>query len=303
MRETRHTNQFRNRKAALFLILGIYLLCELVKDFEFLYLRTDQTFLAENIVCKLFAIGVIAFSLHKLHLSWSAIGFRSSGVLRGAALGLSLGVITFAASYFIEFLVLRGMGLRPEFSFYIANFAISGQNITGVSIPALAVCIAGNLVNVWAEEGLFRGLLLRIGQTAFSQKRANLIQAALFGFWHIIVAAVWLADGSITLPEALVMSAGYLLLAGILGYEWGLCAAMTGTLWAGAFEHFFNNFIGNSLHVLTETGADELQVLRILISNLLSLLIVIGLTRLKKGRFYRIGHTKTASSTKQAPSV
>ena len=40
------------------------------------------------------------------------------------------------------------------------------------------------------------------------------------------------------------------------------------------FEHLFNNFIGNVLHTVTETGADELQILRILLSNLLSLAIV-----------------------------
>ncbi len=48
-------------KKPLLLILGIYLICQLVKDFEFLVLKTDQTFLAENIICKLFAIGMIFF--------------------------------------------------------------------------------------------------------------------------------------------------------------------------------------------------------------------------------------------------
>lgn len=264
------------------LIFGVYLICELVKDFEFLVLKTDQTFLAENIICKLFAIGVVFFCLHKLRISWSSIGFKKSGMLQGCVLGLSLGVVTFSAAYFAEYLILKNMGLHPKFAFYIANFTISNQNIIGVSMPALVICILGNIVNVWAEEGLFRGLLFQIGKMSYTQKTANLIQSLLFGLWHVITVVVWVLDGSIDVPAALIMATGYIVLAGILGYEWGLCVALTGTLWAGVFEHFFNNFISNTLHVVTETGTDELQIVRIIISNILSLLIVVLLTKVRK---------------------
>lgn len=271
-------------KKPFLLILGIYLICGLVKDFEFLVLKTDQTFLAENIICKLFAIGMIFFWLHKLQISWSSIGIKKCGIMKGAALGLSLGVVTFSVSYSVEYLILKNMGLQPKFSFYIANFTISNQNIIGVSMSALVICLLGNIINVWAEEGLFRGLLFQIGKMSYTQKTTNLIQSILFGLWHVITVVVWVFDGSIDIPTALIMSIGYIVLAGILGYEWGLCAALTGTLWAGVSEHFFNNFIGNTLHVITETGVDELQIIRIVISNILSLLIVILLTKIRKHR-------------------
>lgn len=269
-------------KKVLLLILGIFLICSVAKDFEFLVLKTDQTFLAENIYCKLFAIVIIILSIRKLHFSWSEIGFKRNGVLKGALLGFSLGISTFAISYLIEFLILKNMGLRPHFAFYIANFTISEQNVAGVSVSALAICVFGNILNVVAEEGLFRGLLFRIGKSTFTQRTANLIQAALFGVWHIIMVIVWIVDGTIDIPTALVMAIGYVVLAGILGYEWGLCVALTGTLWAGIFEHFFNNFISNSLHMVTETGVDELQIIRIVISNILSLLTVIIITKARK---------------------
>lgn len=273
-----------NKTKGLLFLLGVYLICGLVKDFEFLFLKTDRTFLAENIFCKLFAIGMIFFCLKKMHLSWNSIGFKKSGVARGAVLGLSLGAITFSLSYLAEYLILQSKGLHPHFSFYIANFAISNQNIAGISISALVICVVGNIVNVWAEEGLFRGLLFYMGRLHFTQRAANMIQSALFGLWHVIIVIVWIADGSIDIPSALIMAAGYMILAGILGYEWGLCAALTGTLWAGAFEHFFNNFIGNTLHVISETGVDELQIIRIVLSNVLSLLFVTILTKVQKTR-------------------
>ena len=263
------------------MILLVFLICELVKDFEFLVLKTDQTFLAENIICKIAAIGVIFICLRRFHLTWEDLGFELSGILRGAALGLALGFVTYAASYAAEYFILQNAGLNPKFSFYIANFSISSQNVTGMSAAALAVCLLGNFINVWAEEGLFRGLFLRLGKMSYSEKQSNLIQAVLFGLWHLIIVGVWFINGSIAAPAAVVMSIGYVALAGILGYEWGLCAALTGTLWAGAFEHFFNNFIGNTLHVISDTGADELQIVRILISNVLSLVIVIALTERK----------------------
>lgn len=224
-------------------------------------------------------IGVIFFCLKKLPLLSDGIGFGRAGLLRGAALGFALGIVTFFFSYLAELLILQGMGLHPALSFYISDFSLQSQNITGISIPALLICLAGNVLNVWAEEGIFRGLLYRTGAAAFGEKRANLLQAFLFSLWHVILPVAWLIEGSLTLPAALVMAAGYIVLAGILGYEWGLCAAMTGTLWTGIFEHFFNNFIGNSLHVVTETGADELQILRIVLSNVLSLTIVLVLSR------------------------
>ena len=272
----------QNTKKIPLMIIGIFVICSFVKDFEFLILKTDETFLAENIFCKLFAIVFIFLCLRKLNFSWDDIGFKKNGIASGAILGLSLGVITFSASYMIEYLIHKSMGLHPYLSFYIANFTISEQNVTGVSVTALAICILGNIVNVIAEEGLFRGLIFRIGNITYTRRKANIIQSILFGLWHIITVIVWIADGTINIPEAIVMSIGYVILAGILGYEWGLCAALTGTLWAGIFEHFFNNFIGNSLHMVTETGVDELQIIRIVISNVLSLVIVVILTKARK---------------------
>ena len=71
-------------------------------------------------------------------------------------------------------------------------------------------------------------------------------------------------------------------MSGILAYEWGLCLALTGTVWTGAFEHFFNNFITNSLHMVTDTGIDEMQILRIVLSNALSLAFVMIISKSAK---------------------
>lgn len=266
----------RGTKAAAFwYITAIFLICSTVEYIEFLFLKTDQTILGENIICKLVILAVIVLCLRRTDMRWADLGFRKNGLFKGMLYGFMLGAVTFAVSYLAEYVVLLISGKHPHLGFFVTNFALTGQNVTGLSLGAVIICIAGNILNVWAEEGLFRGLFLHLGQKGFSQRRANLLQALLFGIWHIVMVVQWVAEGQMGIGQALLMAAGYVLLAGVLGYEWGLCAALTGTLWTGVFEHFFNNFIGNSLHMVTESGIDELQILRIVLSNLLSLTIVL----------------------------
>lgn len=263
-------------------ILCLFLICSVVEYVEFLFIRTDRTILAENVLCKLFIILLIGAALYYSGKNPGWLGFRKRGILRSALLGLFLGASSFAISYGVEYIILTAMGRQPGLRFYISNFALTSQNVTGISFAAVLICIAGNILNVLAEEGLFRGLFLQMAKSVYPERISNLIQALLFGIWHIVMVVVWVMDGSMNIPAAVAMAAGYILLAGILGYEWGMCAALTGTIWAGMFEHFFNNFITNSLHVVTQTGADELQILRIVLSNILSLVFVIMIAKKRK---------------------
>lgn len=263
-------------------IILIYLACSIIKDIEFLIIKTDQTILAENIICKLFCILLIFVFIHFYGWKWSSLGFSKNGFFKGMISGFALGLGTFAVSYGIEILILVAQGKTPQLKFFITNFAISNQNVTGFSLSAVLICILGNIVNVWAEEGLFRGLFYKLGCERFSKNAANLIQAFLFGIWHIVTVVGWVLDGSMTVAGAAVMAVGYIVLAGILGLEWGFWVMITGTVWTGLFEHFFNNFISNALHVVTESGTDEMQIFRIVLSNILSLCVAIFV--MKKGK-------------------
>lgn len=274
----------KGRKKTFEIVLAIFVLCSVVKDIEFLVIKTDRTIISENIICKLFVVAVLLIALSRLGWNWRKIGFCKEGMLKNAVLGLSLGTSTFFLSYLTEYLVLSAMGKTPHIQFFITNFALTNQNVGGTSFKMVVICIIGNIVNVWAEEGLFRGLFFQMTKTSFTEKQSNFIQSLLFGLWHIITVIVWLLEGSINIPAACFMAVGYILLAGVLAYEWGLCIALTGTIWAGVFEHFFNNFITNSLHVVTDTGIDEMQILRIVLSNVLSLTFVLCLSRMAKNR-------------------
>ena len=263
------------KRRTISVISMMFILLMIIRAMEIVFVKTDQTWVGENILHKICCILLIGIALDMLKLHWSDLGFSKKGLLTGLKYGLALGMSTFFLSYAAEFIVLFVMGKHPSLQFYITNFSLTQTHTNGSSLLAIIVCMIGNIVNVCAEEGLFRGLFCKIGMQYYSQKTANMIQALLFGIWHITNVINPVIDGSMNIAMAVFMGTGYILLSGILAYEWGICAALSGTLWIGASEHLFNNFISNSLHTVTETGADELMIIRITLSNILSLIFVL----------------------------
>ncbi len=263
------------KRRTISVISMMFILLMIIRVIEIIFVKTDQTWIGENILHKICCILLIWIVLDMLRLHWSDLGFSKKGLFTGLKYGLALGISTFFLSYVVEFIVLFVMRKHPSLRFYITNFSLTQTYTNGSSLLAVIVCIIGNIVNVYAEEGLFRGLFCKIGIQYYSQKTVNIIQALLFGIWHITNVINPLLDGSMNIAMVVFMGIGYILLSGILAYEWGMCAALSGTLWIGASEHLFNNFISNSLHTVTETGADELMVIRITLSNILSLLFVL----------------------------
>ena len=55
----------------------------------------------------------------------------------------------------------------------------------------------------------------------------------------------------------------------------GLLYKIEGSLWVGFGDHLFNNVIATNLvHIITEDEADSMQIVRIIVAQLLSLVIV-----------------------------
>ena len=72
-----------------------------------------------------------------------------------------------------------------------------------------------------------------------------------------------------------LMGIGYIILAGIMGIKWGLLYHMTGNIWIGLGDHLFNNTVAtNMMHVVSQNGADELQIVRIMAAQIISFAIV-----------------------------
>ena len=276
-------NQITKSKKEIIRIISILILVTtIVKYIEFLFIRTDQTIIADNVITKIFCIIASLVAMKICGLKLSDIGLKFKNTFKYIGCGLGLGLFTFAISYGLEMSLLAAQGKAPKLSLFITNFGLSGATAeVSLSALALVICVLVNIINVLAEEGMFRGFILKVVTERWGFKTGNYVQALLFGIWHIVMCVLGVYDGQMSVLQAVVFAIGYVVLAGILAIEWGTCVSMTGVLWVGLSEHFFNNFIGNFLHVVSTSGTDEFQIIRIVISNLLSLGIVLCINKNK----------------------
>lgn len=254
----------------------IFTTCAIIRCLEYFVIRTDETIIAENFIHKVLGI-IILFSMIKLlNLSWKDIGFKSVSLLKNLSDGLLLGFICFSVSYGIEFIINLIQNKNPHLEIYASGFSLSGEQVQQTGIAFVLLCIIFNIINVWMEEGIFRGLFLGILESKYSFAFANIISALLFGIWHWVMPMRSYIDGESSLTNLLVMGIGYIVLAGVMSIKWSMLYKMTNTLWVGIGDHLFNNVVAtNLLHVVSDAGSDELQIVRIMIAQLSSFLLVL----------------------------
>ncbi|MCR4657240.1 MAG: CPBP family intramembrane metalloprotease [Lachnospiraceae bacterium] len=247
-----------------------------VHGFEAIVLKMDETVFGENFINKLFGIGVVFIVLRSVKWKWTTIGFAKTGLVRNLGLGLLVALCSFVISYGLEIMVLKSKGHDIRFGFFTTGFSLTGETAVHTGFGFILMCIFFNIINVVMEEGTFRGLFYHIASIDHSREYALLFQAFLFGVWHIVTPLHNLIDGDINIVSFLALSAGYIILAGLMGIKWGLLYRMTGSLYAGMADHFFNNCVAtNLLHVVTENGIDEMMILRVAIAQLCSFAVIV----------------------------
>ena len=263
------------RKNTVVSSLIIFAILILVHGFEAIVLRMDETVFGENFINKLFGIGVLFIVLRGLNLKWTDIGFAKTGITKNIGLGLLIAICSFVISYSAEILIMKGNGHSVRFGVFTTGFSLTGDAVMHTGIGFILLCIFFNVINVVMEEGTFRGLFFYIIGTDHSPRYAMLFQAFLFGVWHIVTPLHNLIDGDINIGAFVALGIGYIILAGMMGIKWELLYRMTGSLYTGMADHFFNNCIAtNLLHVISENGTDEMMIVRVAIAQLLSFVVV-----------------------------
>lgn len=89
------------------IIAVMVLVCTVIKYIEFLFIRTDQTIIADNVITKLTCIAAFVMVCRLCGLKASDIGFKNVQVLKRVGCGLGLGICTFAVSYGVELQIIR----------------------------------------------------------------------------------------------------------------------------------------------------------------------------------------------------
>lgn len=265
-------------------ILIFYAICFLPRAIEYFVIRTDQSIIGEAFLHKLMGIGLLAMAVRQLQYTWRDIGFRAEQMLRGTGLGLLLGGIVFTAGYGAEMIMQSGAGQAPTLQFYTASYVLQGSPVIQTGVIFILICVLGNIINVVMEEGIFRGLFVRLTEEKYSFAAACIFSSLLFGFWHIAQPMRNVLDGVQSLPEACMMGVMLIAASMLVGIQNVLLYKLTGALWVGMASHFVNNTIVNLLHVVTITGQDEMQTVRIAIAQMLSFMIVLVLFKRQKNK-------------------
>ena len=252
----------------------IFTICLIARVIEYFVIRTDESILSENFLHKVFGIILLWTILYYAKLKWRDIGFNTKDIFSGIGKGLLFGFICCVFAYAIEGLILYNMNHSFKLSFYTTGFSLNNDMNQQTGIIFIFLCIIFNIINVWMEEGIFRGLFTKILED-ISYNTSLFLIAFLFGIWHLVMPFRDYLEGKSSISNLLVMGIGYVILAGMMSIKWSLLYRMTGSLWIGLGDHLFNNVISNLLHVVSNNEVDNVQIVRILIWQILSFVIVL----------------------------
>ncbi len=236
-------------------------------------LRLDELW-GEILLSKALGFCLVVVFLWLIGKNLGAIGLEIRGFGRGLLLGVILAVIPFIISYAAEWIILAQSGKNPGLLFAAID---PKAGVTGGFLFGLWL-VAGNLVNAFMEEGLFRGVMLKLFRAKLSFQKANWLQAVLFGAWHLVWVVKWYQTGSISTPAEIGMAVISNFVPQLfMGIVWGYAFLKTGNLWIPWAAHTLTNTVLNLIHVTTSGGMDTAMVLRMVIFTNASLLMIFAI--------------------------
>ena len=262
--------------------LILFAVCLMVHTIEVMFIRTDETVFAECFINKVFGITALFWVLSRHKMNWRDIGFKKEAFLSSTAKGIGICAGSYLAAFAAEFIILAAQGRPAHLEFFVTGFSLTGSTVKLTGAGFVLMCIFFNIINVWMEEGVFRGFFIKYISCGHDRKKALYISSLLFGLWHLVTPVRSLLDGDMSSTEFAVMSVGYVVLSMLMGIKWGLLYQMSGNIWIGMADHFFNNcVVTNLLHVVTADGVDEMQIIRVITGELISFIAVTAYSRIK----------------------
>lgn len=265
-----------NKKGkSLSVVLIIYLICFTFRILEYFVLRTDQTFWGEAFIHKLIGIAILFVGIKLYDFKFKEIGFDKGKSILYISKGLAFGFVIFVFAYSAEILILALQGNFKTLALYVSAYAVDGNIGNQTALVFFALCTIGNIINVVMEEGVFRGLFPKLLEQKYTLIISAIIASGLFGIWHIMAPIRNYYDGTMSWGGFIANSVLLVITSSLVGFKFAMLTKLTGNLYMAMGDHFVNNTIVNIFHVISNTGADELMILRISIAQSVSFIVVL----------------------------
>lgn len=233
-------------------------------------LRLDER-LGEIILSKALGFVLVLLFIWAIGRNPDSIGLHGRRVGEGLLIGVVITILPFIIAYTVEWVVLGQMGQEPRLLFSAID---PKAGVTGGLLFALWL-VAGNFINSFMEEGLFRGAMLNLNRMRLSFGKAIWLQALLFGVWHLVWVVKWYQSGIVSTPGQIGMAVVANFLPQIcLGLVWGYAYLKTDNLWTAWLAHTLTNTTLNLLHVATVDGMDPGMSIRMTTFSIVSLFMM-----------------------------
>jgi membrane protease YdiL (CAAX protease family) len=229
-------------------------------------LRLDER-LGEIILCKTLGFVLVIVFVWVAGRSLRDIGLHSWRLGPSLLIGVVITVIALVAGYGVEFAVQ--LQSQPVVHFEAID---PKAGVTGGQLFVLWMIFC-NVINSFMEEGLFRGVMIRLFRIKLSFWKTNALQAFLFAIWHLPWVLKWVQTGQLEAHGGLFFATLSQFLPMLLvGFAWGYFYLKTGSLWVPWVAHVLNNTTFNLLHITTVEGLDSGLAIRGLVYLLVALL-------------------------------
>ena len=257
----------------------LFIIAAILKIVDVFVFRLDEL-LGEIILSKSLGFILVLAYLWFVGKSVTTIGLHGKSVGKALIIGASGIILILIVSYGLQFGVLIGAGKEPSLVFAATD---PKAGVTGGLAFSLFLLI-GNFINSFMEEGLFRGVMLRHFRVSLSFWRANFLQAALFGIWHLNWSIKQFMTGELNLGGVASQSIIMLIATGIYGFAMGYLYLKTDNLWAPWLMHTINNTVQNMVHIRTVGGLDsDMMVFQVMLT--VSLIAIIPFFKALAKRF------------------
>ncbi len=217
------------RLAVSFFLLG--LLFRIIDIFVLEMNTTDFGILPSKIIPML----LILVYLRQTRRKSSDISLQSRNWERNLVIAVIVSLVFNGILVGGNVLILVALNMQPFISIYKLDYMI----------PDLIFQTA----NAFMEEILFRGIMLTCFMLVMRPLKANLLQAFLFGLWHVVWPLNSYLGGLISLGEAMSWAIEYTLSTMVIGLLWGYMVQRTGSLVSTIPFHFLTNLTSGYITV------------------------------------------------------